>query len=39
MLPLASDIEVVLREAGEQRGWGGNGSRGFIDGRLLNQEP
>lgn len=39
MLPLASDIEVVLQEAGEQRGWGGNGSRGFIDGRLLNQEP
>lgn len=39
MLPLASRIKVVLRVAGEQCGWGGNGSRGFIDGRLLNQEP
>lgn len=39
MLPLASHIGVVLRGAGEQCGWGGNGSGGFIDGRLLNQEP
>lgn len=31
--------EWFQQVAGEQRGWDGGGNRGFVDGRLLNQEP